>query len=161
MMTNEKRQPFRSEDRIPENFKIERMSSADFSYTLSSFLYENFRGAIDVVTEGFPFGSVAIAPEGTAYLLRLILKEVYGKYLVGASIILGQSDIKIRITHKHRSLNFDYITEIAEKSGFKVVEDSERTLLLSARVEPEKRLVLYAISSALWRKLLIYYLLDE
>ena len=160
-MITEKPIRFKTEDKIPENFKIERMSAADFAYTLGSFLQENFRGAIAVKTEGFFFGSVAIAPEGAAYLIRLILKEVYGKYLVGASIIFGQSDLRIEITHRERSLNFDYITKIARKSGFSVIEDNERALVLSAKVDAEKRLVLYAISSATWRRHLIYYVIDE
>ena len=149
------------EDKIPESFKTEKMSSADFAYTLSSFLYENFRGAINVVTEGFPFGSVAIAPEGAAYLIRLILKEVYGKYLVTASMILGQADIKIKITHRERSLDLDYIAKIAEKSGFSAVTEDEHTLVISAKVEPERRPVLYAVSAASWHRYLIYYVIDE
>ena len=160
-MINKEKPLFALEDKIPENFKREKMSSADFAFTLNTFLYENFRGAIDVVTEGFPFGSVNIAPEGAAHLIRLILKEVYGKYLTRASIILGQGDIKIKITHREISLNFDYITKIAEKSGFSVLEDDDHTLLLSAEVMPERRPVLYAISAASWHRLLIYYVIDE
>ena len=151
----------RLEDKIPEEFAIKRMSSADFAFTLDSFIFEHFRGAIKVTTDGLPFGSVAVSPEGAAYLIRLILKEVYGKYLVSASIILGQGDIKIKIVHRERSLNFDYITKIAEKSGFSVLEDNDHALVLSAKVEPEKRLVLYAISSASWRRILIRYVIDE
>ena len=161
MTVNEKPALFKLADKIPESFKIEKMSSADFAYTLNTFIYENFRGAIDVVTDGFPFGSVAIAPEGAAHLIRLILKEVYGKYLARASILLGQDEIKIRIAHRERSLNIDYITKIAEKSGFTVIEDDEYTLLLSAKVTPERRPVLYAISAASWHRLLIYYVIDE
>ena len=161
MIENKGAYMLRLEDKIPESFTMNRMSSADFAHTLTSFLDEYFRGAISVITDGCPFGSVVIAPEGVAHLIRLILKEVYGKYLVGASIILGQGDIKIKIKHRERSLNFDYITKIAEKSGFSVIEDNDHTLILSAKVEPEKRLVLYAISAASWRKLLIYYVLDE
>ena len=150
-----------SDDRIPESFKIEKMSSADFAYTLNSFLFENFRGAIDITTEGFPFGSVEIATDGAAYLIRLLLKEVYGKYVVGASIILGQGDIKIKVKHRERSLDFDYITKIAEKSGFSVIEDNSSTLILSAKVHPERRPVLYAVSAASWRRALMRYVINE
>ena len=161
MIAKERLPIFRLEDRIPEVFKIEKMSSADFAYTLGSFLYENFRGAINVSTDGFPFGSVNIAPEGAAYLIRLILKEVYGRYLVGASIVLGQGSIDIKITHKERSLNFDYIRKIAEKSGFSVVTDNENAFVISAKVTPERRPVLYAVSATSWRRFLIYYVIDE
>ena len=161
MIDNKRAYMLKLEDKVPDSFTMNRMSSADFSNTLTSFLDEYFRGAIDVVTDGCPFGSVLIAPEGAAYLIRLILKEVYGKYLVSASIILGQGDVRIKIKHRERSLNFDYITKIAKKSGFSILEDNDHTLILSAKVEPEKRLVLYAISGASWHKLLIHYVLSE
>ena len=157
-----KRRPYfyKISDKIPETFTLERMSAADFTYYLDTFLYENYRGAIDVVVDGFPFGSVNVALEGAAHLIAMILKEVFLAYRVNASIIQGQSSIKIKIVH-YESLQMDYITQIAQKSGFSVSVEDEHTLVISAKVIPEPRPVIYAISAHKWRKILRSHILGE
>lgn len=152
---------YKIEDKLPESYKIQKLSSADFSNSLTSFLYEHFRGAIGIVTDGFPFGSVSVAPEGVAHLIRLILKEVYGEYKVDAEIHLGQGMIEIKIKHREKLLNLDYISKVAKKSGFTAVEEDEHTITFTIEVMPERRPVLYAVSAMAWYRTLIRFVIDE
>ncbi len=151
---------YRISDREPTEYKKTRLSVADFTYSLSTFIYEHFRGAIDLITDGLPFGAVNVSADGLAYFIRLLLTEIYGKYKVMASIHCSQTSIQLQIFHRERSLNFDYMIKVAEMSGFRVVENTDGCTLLTTEVIPEKRPVFYAISRFIFKKCLYNMFFD-
>lgn len=151
---------YKISDKEPTDYKKVNLSVADFTYSLSTFTYEHFRGAFDLVTDGLPFGSVNVSLDGLAYFIKLLLTEIYGKYKLRASIRCSQSSIQLQLIHSEKSLNFEYMIKVAEMSGFRVAENSDGFTLLVTDVIPEKRPVFYAISRFIFKKSLYSMFFD-
>ena len=151
---------YRISDKEPTEYKKTKLSVADFTYSLSTFIYEHFRGAIDLSTNGLPFGSVNVSPDGLAYFIRLLLAEVYGKYKLRSTIHCSQSYVEVKIFHSESSIDLEYMIKVARMSGFHVVENTDGYTLLITDVIPEKRPVFYAISRFIFKKCLYNMFFD-
>lgn len=150
----------RISDKEPTEYKKSTLSVADFTYSLSTFIHEHFRGAIELSTDGLPFGSLSVCADGLAYFIRLLLTEIYGKYKVRAFIHCSQSTVELKIFHSERSVDFEYMIKVAEMSGFRLAENGDGCTLLVADVIPERRPVFYAISRFIFKKCLYSMIFD-
>ncbi len=73
-------------DRVPKNPIKKRFSVFDISTGLSEFIHENFRGLATVSTDISSTGYVTLSEEYMTYLFKLILKLVYGRFLLYINI---------------------------------------------------------------------------
>ena len=135
---------YRIDGKEPLDYKRIKLSAADFAFSIHEFILENFRGAIKVLADGMPYGSVYISPEGAAYFIKLLLIEVYGEHTLRATVSCSQTAIDVIISCYDKPLNTDYMIKVAEKSGFSLVKDEGGDIILRAQVIPEKFPVFYA-----------------
>ena len=145
---------------VVTSFEREKLSGLEFAQTVISFLRENFKGAIDVRTGELPLGAIRVAPDGFAYFLKLLLKEVMGEGNVKAILGARSDSLVFDVRYPKRTNSIDSILYYAEKSGFRIDEREDGYVTLSIKVTPEKVHTIYAISPSMLRSCLVRIVLN-
>lgn len=127
---------------VPKNYVIRQFGTKEFVSQVKKFLLENFEGAYDSEGRCDAFRYIYISPEGFAYFLRTVLKEIYGNELLLISISLEYDklyfDLKFdteRLSEEGRKI----LAFSAEKSGFEYVIEKDR-IRVKIKVHPPEAL---------------------
>lgn len=140
----------------PDEFKAEDIHLSALTKSLFDFLYEHFRGSIQMHFSGEPFGSIHICPSGLAYFIKLILIEVYGNSLVKASFDSTQRRFTIEIQHELGERDLSYIMKVARMSGFDEEVYESGRIVISTRVFPDRRPSFYSHTDNYLTNLIAY-----
>ena len=154
MMIKNTERHYRISESSPENFTISPIKASDIFEATRNFLYENFRGAIDIESELYSDGYVSISPDGLAYFFKLLLNAIFGESLVFIKMSTKDDIFSIEAYwNRHRNITANEISElenIARVSGLAlelVFGEKKCHANITMQIKKETLLRLYAVSA--------------
>ena len=133
-------------EKAPTDFSVKTVAASDFILATREFIDENFRGAVRFEDGALVSGYVELSPSGFAYLIKLILNEVYGSSLVTLAINADNEGISVKVDCGLAKINLEIIESVAKSSGFSVEYGEGGILFLRLKSRRLEASVLYAIS---------------
>lgn len=121
-------------DSIPEptDFSQRKISCFDFFASTNSFIEHNFKGAIRIELPERYKGFVYISPRGFAYFISLLLSEIYGEAMIDVNVKADNERITMTVSTKAVLKHKKTLIDVAERSGFSVLDEGNRFILTTA-----------------------------
>ena len=123
------------------------LSLGDLANTLTKFASEHYAGLIDVEGGTDLSEPVRISPEGFAYLLKRVLREINGRAILRIGISVVYPHAVIKFSSDDLSFINEGLIELARLSGFNAEIAPSGELVLSAAVVKNPSLFVYSTST--------------
>ena len=121
-------------------------SVCNLADTLTKFASERYLGLIEVERDADLSESVHISPEGFAYLLKRVLKEINGRAILRIGISIVYPYAVIKFSSDDLSFISEGLFELARLSGFSPELSGSGELVLSAKLVKNPSLFVYAVT---------------
>ena len=130
-----------------KEYPLTILSLSDLAETLARFGCEHFAGLLEVKRNFTDTELLRISPEGFAYLLKRILKEINGKATLNLSITLSFPYVVIKLSSNGMPPISESLLHLAEQSGFSTLAGECGEFVLTAKTIKNPSLFVYAAST--------------
>lgn len=143
---------------VPKSITKKRYSAFDIAGALSEFMYEEFKGLGEVTSRIKGTGCINISAEHLAYLLKLILKYVDGRFFLNITVTLDSGSFVIDISFDgNLELEFSEKTSIiaaAKGAGFEFLISDNRMSFRAKEYSKSPAMFVYAGDMQLFKRTL-------
>ena len=134
----------RFSDSTPDNIVIKTLPAQEVLLGTRRFINENLRGLVEFKAKEAAHGFINVSVRGLAYMLRVMLEQIYAREILTVKIIASYDSLKITFTGAEGLYNSKTAMKLAENAGFPITKIEDGVLIIETPTRLTKELTVYA-----------------